>query len=144
MVQDCGTIGSITKLQVYDSSILAVVGHLDRANRLKDWFKGSKSDFPLRESSDDNDIGDLIVLTADGVETYCDSPTPFKCEDKFAAWGSGVDLALGAMSQGANAVEAVKAAIQFNTGCGMGIDAYDLKTLEHTRYNLQVSYRVQK
>jgi hypothetical protein len=42
----------------------------------------------------------------------------FVVEAPFAAWGSGSDLAVGAMAMGATAQQAVQVAIDFNVHCG--------------------------
>lgn len=45
--------------------------------------------------------------------------------DRFMAWGSGRDFAMGAMEMGASAYRAVEVAIRHSTGCGYGIDLFD-------------------
>jgi ATP-dependent protease HslVU (ClpYQ) peptidase subunit len=66
----------------------------------------------------------LIVVPPKGKPFYFEQ-LPFKqiIEEKFAAWGSGRDFALGALAKGADAIEAVRIASRFCTSCGMGIDS---------------------
>ena len=47
-------------------------------------------------------------------------------EDRFHAWGSGRDFAMGAMQVGVDAVEAVRVANRHCVSCGNGIDHFDL------------------
>lgn len=48
------------------------------------------------------------------------------CTDPYIAFGSGMTLALGAMFAGADAVEAVQAAMEHNPFCGGWVDIIDL------------------
>lgn len=62
---------------------------------------------------------DAILVRPDGWLCYVGEKgriVPFKAE--FAAVGSGEQYAMGAMAAGASAEEAVRAAIQFDTGSG--------------------------
>lgn len=51
------------------------------------------------------------------VLVYEDSPTPTRHRG-FGAWGSGSDVAIGALSAGASAEDAVKIAIKHHAECG--------------------------
>lgn len=48
---------------------------------------------------------------------------PYEELGEYNAAGSGMDCALGAMFVGASAIEAVRAAIAHNTGCGGDVDS---------------------
>lgn len=73
------------------------------------------------------DWGRLTVITLTGAMDYEQRPWPIKYREKFAAWGSGRDYAIGAMAFGASAVQAVKIASRYNALCGLGIDTLRLK-----------------
>ena len=75
------------------------------------------SQFPYEESLSEDAA--LIVLTDDGqLLEYNGSPYAIERPTLPMAWGCGCDIAVGAMSQGANAIEAVKAACIHNAACG--------------------------
>lgn len=77
---------------------------------------------------DKDDWSRLIVVKPRGlVVVYEQWPTGFHPEDKFLAFGSGRDYAMGAMAMGADARRAVEIASHFCTSCGMGVDALTLE-----------------
>lgn len=64
----------------------------------------------------------LVVASHDRIVVYEDYPVAVQYMDKYLAFGSGMDYAMGAMYCGANAIEAVSAACAHDTSCGKGID----------------------
>lgn len=65
----------------------------------------------------------LIVIETDGrAFEYEKEPYPQPVLTVPMAWGSGRDVAMGALEMGATAEQAVAAACKWNVFCGMGID----------------------
>lgn len=100
-----------------DGTVLGAVGNTSTCHLLRDWYiSGAKTeDFPKEWEAD------LIVVKNGECFVYEKHSIPIKIEDPFIAFGSGKELALGAMAMGATARQAVEVAIRFCTGCGMGI-----------------------
>lgn len=68
-----------------------------------------------------------ISIHPDGkVIFYEQGLIPYTLDAEFYAFGTGGDLALGAMAAGADAVEAVRIAIRFSHGCRGPIQAIHL------------------
>lgn len=57
-----------------------------------------------------NPDGDIAILDPTGY--------PMEIEAPFHTLGSGGEIAFGALAHGATAIEAVKIAIKYETGCG--------------------------
>jgi ATP-dependent protease HslVU (ClpYQ) peptidase subunit len=61
----------------------------------------------------------LLVVLANGHLYYIDEPlVPLRYHRKFQAIGSGLEYATGAMAMGADAKEAVRVAIKFDSDSG--------------------------
>jgi len=127
------TKNTTTKLKILNDGAkdiaIAVCGSLAESYPIRHWFEnGSKiEDFP---KTDKDDPGYLIMATLGQLAYFLCTPHPITPEDKYYAFGSGADAAMGAMYQGANAITAVKAAIHIDSSCGRGIDYIDLETME--------------
>jgi hypothetical protein len=82
---------------------------------------------PVPENAEDR--ASIIVASRFGVEEcYGDTPAFMPQRQKgIWAWGTGREVALGAMSMGADAKTAVKIACKWNIYCGMGVDAIQVK-----------------
>ncbi len=69
----------------------------------------------------------LIILVKDGIVYEIQCGVKFEVnEDR--AWGSGSDIARGAIFMGASAVQAVKAGVKYDFYTGGHVDVYDLNT----------------
>lgn len=88
-----------------------MVGDRPGAISLFAWFKGGKpTKQPEREAG-----GSLIIIYDHGEgEVYSQGTSWPLAEAEFHAWGSGADIARGAMAMGASAEEAVQAAARFD------------------------------
>ena len=73
-----------------------------------------------------NDFTRLIVVDAEGVREYVDLPLAIFSRGTYEAFGSGAEVALGALFCGADATKAVEAACHHGEGCGMGIDVMEI------------------
>ncbi len=86
----------------------------------RQWFlKGEKGEAPDAAAPgkpEDSNRG--LIVRHNGVIEVFEFRGKHVVEAKYYAMGSGRDAALGAMFMGASAVDAVKAAIAHDTGCG--------------------------
>lgn len=127
---DCGLARTVTKIEKFGASILAMTGNWDHAVELREWYKaGARLDeFTdlLRECD-----ATLIVFTRKAencctVHSYSNAPYPMLVEETQCAFGSGRDFAEAAMHLGKTAREAVEIACHFQTDCGNGVDSLTL------------------
>ena len=71
--------------------------------------------------------GRMICISCDKVEKEDRwKVATFEMKDKFVAVGSGSEVAIGAMDRGASAVQAVRTAIKYNSGCGGDVQVLKL------------------
>jgi hypothetical protein len=104
-------------------TLLGWTGDQDAGEYLAEWYTGCGTAAEWPDCQKDKDSWSrLIVINPEGVWTYSQQPIAIKMEDLFMAWGSGRDFAIAAMHLGKDAVEAVKVASRFETGCGNGFD----------------------
>ena len=113
----CGGIRSGTYHKVGrtpDGHLFAGVGDSTLAERFVIWMQSRVGDPPSFEAKGDV----LIHVTPDGCvrewwgSGWCQTEAPFY------SWGSGGEIALGAMAMGATAFEAVGVAAKFDTRTG--------------------------
>ena len=110
----------------YGKEIVAFVGCMSGGLAMMEWYENGADPSILPQSQNTDSGAVLSVFHKDGVDTY-ENHIPMPINDPFWAWGSGRDIALGAMAHGANAIEAVEIASRFNIDCGMGIDYFILE-----------------
>ena len=111
-----------------EGTIMAGAGNWQTVIRLFEWYNegAEREDFPYPGSTDD--AASLILLNKKGQLFYIlDKPVVHELEDDFMAFGSGSDLAMGAMAMGASAIEAVGVASKYNLFCGIGINYVEFK-----------------
>lgn len=108
-----------------DGIVIATTGDFSFGLAMIEWWKAGADakEWPPFQQTDD---WARLIIFEPGERPYCYERQPCKQPifDRFAAWGCGRDLALGAMAMGANAVKAVEIASQFNIYCGKGVDCY--------------------
>lgn len=114
-----------------DSSIrlIAWCGRCAAGLLVADWLlAGADPDkWPEVQRKDDN-YATVIVIDKDGQCTeYGCEPVPITIAQP-EAWGSGANVAMGALDAGANAIRAVQIACQRDPFCGFGVDVFDTKT----------------
>lgn len=107
-------------------AIVAWTGEAECGLELAQWWENGADPgkWPAYQSTDD--WTRLIVAHKGRVVIFEKRPVPQVVEDPFDAWGSGRDFAIGALAMGADARAAVRVAIQFATGCGMGVDSFEV------------------
>lgn len=93
--------------------------------KFRDWVAaGMQGESPFSGS----DGGNGIVVSEAGLVCWGSSgPTPI-INSSFYSLGSGYEIALGAMDQGASAEEAVRAAIRWDTRSGGDVTVLHLKS----------------
>jgi hypothetical protein len=119
-----GTAFTIKKLfKLKGGEIVAFVGAYCNGLMVLEWYEAGakKEEWPDCQKTDD--WVTFIVASDKECFYYQRSPTPISVMDKFRAWGSGEDIALGAMEMGANAIKAVAVASKYDSLCGRGCDS---------------------
>jgi hypothetical protein len=122
-----GTLYSITKLQRLELNGeifgIATCGDADWGAELIAWYMeslgGNAYTYPL---NDKEFKARLLVGSKTRLLDYCNRGYPVVIEDKYAAFGSCRDVALGAMYMGATPRQAIEAATFHLEDCGRGID----------------------
>jgi|SRR5581483_1705919 len=95
-----------------DGSVWGFTGNLGQLHKCRAWLNLPLGDPPeLSESS-------LIIVTRDGEVKEWDEHGWQICEAPFYAWGTGCDIARGAMAFGATAEQAVLIACDFDAYTG--------------------------
>jgi hypothetical protein len=125
----CGdTAVTCTKIRRVDEKLFAWCGGRGEGMALVEWYLAGadKDKYPEFQKSDD--WARLVVATASGVVFYEKVPEPQPCEDPYGAWGSGREVALGALAMGADARHAVEIASTHVHTCGLGVDVFELVT----------------
>lgn len=105
------------------TEIIGCTGDEDALLSMIDWYtkKGKGKDtFPEIQATD---RWARLIVARPGKLVYFDrSPHEIQVNEAFAAFGSGRDYALGAMSMGADAKTAVEIASRYCVYCGLGVD----------------------
>ena len=102
------------KLAIIEGAIIGCSGDIIACRKFVEWFreKGKTPDFEKLKF-------DAIVAYKDGrVESWDQRLYPLPITDEFAAMGSGMDFAIGAMAHGATARKAAEIAVRFCKSCG--------------------------
>ena len=98
----------VTKIhRIPSGAIIASAGSLERGLDLKRWYQEGSNPEKWPAYQKDDDWNDLIVVDHGKIFHYEKLPVPQPVESKFMAWGSGRDIAMGAMAMGADARKAV-------------------------------------
>lgn len=127
--QSGGTIRKVCKIYMCgDTEAMAATGNLDQCLALMSWYRSGANEAKWPTWQDKNDPCLLVVMDiVDGEVFYYEAlPEKIYILDKFMAWGSGRDVALGAMAMGADARKAVEITSLFDCNCGDGCDAIDI------------------
>lgn len=119
---------SVTKIRKIGDSLYGISGSFDRGMAVFRWIEDGKKpeEWPEFQRKEEDYVY-LVEITANKeILKYEREPWPMLIEEPCYAQGCGRDYAMGAIYMGANAVEAVKAACEFDMSCGMGIDVLAL------------------
>lgn len=101
--------------------VIAVCGDYGLGLMRAQWFADPETDHTNYPKAVGDHWARLVVATASGVVAYEDYPIAIPYLDEYVAFGSGMDYAMGAMLNGANAIEAVQVTCAFDTSCGKGV-----------------------
>lgn len=103
-------VGKTQKAWAYKGHIVTGCGDASDIFAFRDWFvRGMKGDCP-----DPNGDGFLILITPEGLVMEREKYGWVKKDCPFYAWGSGFEIALGALAHGASAREAVEIACEYD------------------------------
>lgn len=101
------------KIGNWDCGYIGVAGDYVEIKKFVGRLTGGELEMPVPEPSDKGT--EFIWLDANGVVNYSDGNAWFEIQSPCHAIGSGLEIALGAMHAGANAEQAVKAAIDLSS-----------------------------
>ena len=104
--------------------IIGGVGTAHDIFKMKLWVTEGRNPDRFPKVSDTSNF--IIVTKLSGLVRYTNSPTPIEHGFNKCAFGSGREFAYGALFAGANATVAVKAACEFATHCGNGVDTFTI------------------
>lgn len=105
---------------------LAVVGQAEQGLALRDWYINGADPAKWPEFQKGDDWTNLIVFDGGRLVEYERLPIAQTVFGPHAAFGSGADLARGAMAMGATAAQAVEVAIKYNIYCGGPVVAFEV------------------
>lgn len=104
-------------------TIYFITGTLTRGLKFVEWLVNGG-----REQEDEAPkLKKTVVLELDmktGKAQLWEDDIPLPIEDRIAAFGSGGDIALGAMASGASPQEAVNISSRWDDGTGLGVQVY--------------------
>lgn len=117
------------KMWLLPGVILGITGDLSQGVNFYHWVIEAISEDDEPEPPEIPDV-QAMMLTKKGLWLYDSNPVALPILNKFYAVGSGAELALGAMSMGADAKTAVKIAAKWDVNTGgrivtMSIDKLD-------------------
>lgn len=121
---------TVTKIfRLKDGSLAGFAGNFATVGEMLHWLnEGEIPDLLPASQRDENMwVGVLRIMPDKRILKYERSPYPMAIENHFTAIGCGREFAIGAMSMGASAHEAVNIANHNAVGCGQGIDILELE-----------------
>lgn len=118
-----GTVYAIRKLHRVGDIIVGLSGGSDFCQTLLSWFEAGRPADAFPETQKHEDYACALFVHDGKVFTIDRSPHPVEMLEPICAIGSGREVALGAMTVGATAVQAVAAASRWCDSCGNGVDS---------------------
>lgn len=119
-----GMKSNVNKFARPANAILFGSGEQSAFLQLVSWYVGGANPADWPTSINRNDFTSMIVAQGGRIFEYEHLPYPIEIIDPYSAWGSGRDIAMGAMYMGATAEQACMAAAQHNNGCGGKIHTF--------------------
>lgn len=120
---------NVQKIFKVPQGYAAGCGDYDYIVEIVEWLANGSDRENLPDLPDKNDDGDamaeVIVVTPQGKVSWLSWPflRSVQLSERKVAYGSGGDIALGAMAAGATAKQAVAIACRYDPNTGQGIDA---------------------
>jgi len=104
--------------------LLALTGFAPTAFALRDWYLCEPK--KRQQMPDFERVGSMVVFGKSEIVVYCQGASQPEAKAEFYAYGSGQDIALGAMAMGASAADAVSIAARFCIYTGGHIETLEL------------------
>ncbi len=110
----------------YGEVILSGAGPLASILAVRAWYMAGAvpNEFPSVQQTPQ--FCHFVVVTAEGLFRYEQSPHPIQHGFEPCAFGVGKDFAFGALAMGADARRAVEIANEHSPYCGMGVHTYEV------------------
>ena len=112
------------KLWEIDDGAIAGCGDMVSVETMRKWWMsgGDINEWPECQNDAAKWATLVVVKHNDGIFYYEDKPISLPVYG-FMAWGSGADIAIGALAAGANSIEAVMITCNHSPYCGLGCDS---------------------
>ena len=112
------TIYFVKKLFRVGGKVVGLAGGSDYCTAWLAWYTAGADPEKYPTTQKEEDCAVTMVGDKDSCVLYDRTPYPVEVFQPYAAIGSGREVALGALSQGASAVAAAHSACQWVIGCG--------------------------
>jgi hypothetical protein len=122
-----GTVYATLKVHRVGDLLVGLSGGSDFCVAFLEWFKAGRPRDAFPETQKHDDYACALVIEGGKAFTYDRTPFPVPMLEPIVAIGSGREVALGAMTAGATAAEAVLIASRWMDCCGNGIDTLTLE-----------------
>ena len=122
----CGFTQHTTKIKKINNKIVAGTGDVCLMVELFKWFEDGCNVNKWPQGQSRENYACLVVADSEGCYFYDYTPYPIEVIEPFHAFGSGCEIATGAMEMGATVKEAMQATIKRNAFCSGEIVTYDL------------------
>lgn len=120
-------IRAVKARKLPSGEVVSWTGATDYGESLAAWYEAGADPGEWPDFQKAADWARLIVAESEEVHFFQRTPTSQRLYEPFMAWGTGCELAIGAMAHGASAEEAVKIACEFDIWSGMGVDVFVLE-----------------
>lgn len=99
-----GTISRCTKIRrLASGEVAAIAGNEATGLVLIDWYVRGSNPAEWPEAQKTDDWARLVIASKAGLKYYEKQPIAIESQEPFFAFGTGMDVALGAMAMGATA-----------------------------------------
>jgi hypothetical protein len=118
-------VGGTKKVWRVGKCLIGICGDLAACLAFIEWFKAGADDADCYPWSEE--IEALVTCPDGSMKTYHGNsmePIEYSKRESYIAIGSGLDIALGCMYQGGGAIDAVRAAIKYNTNSKGPVRSY--------------------
>ncbi len=116
----------------YNGALIGFAGDAQWTTEVLNWFETFNADpnlYPVGQKDEDKGCYILLITKEKKILWFHNSAYPTIVENEYHALGSGSDFALASMYWGKTARQAVEAACDLDSGCGMGIDELTFESL---------------